>query len=98
MKAGALRKLVRLSIRRDRRGALSSVFGVGIGIASLVFFVALGLGISRVVREKVFPVDTQLIEVVPPQVTLGGLLGGKIDQAAVDRLAALPGVKKAFRK
>lgn len=98
MKRGALSKLVRMSIRRDRRGAASSVFGVAIGIASLVFFVSLGMGISRVVREKVFPVEAQLIEVVPPQVTLGGLLGGKIDQTAVDRLRALPGVKSAFRK
>ncbi len=98
MRKGALRRLVKLSLQRDRRGAASSVFGVAIGVASLVFFVALGLGISRVVREKVFPVDAQLIEVVPPQVTLGGLLGGKIDQAAVDRLAALGGVKHAFRK
>ncbi len=98
MKQGALFKLVRMSIRRDRRGAASSIFGVAIGIASLVFFVALGLGISRVVREKVFPVEAQLIEVVPPQVTLGGMLGGKIDQAAVDRLRALPGVTDAWRK
>ena len=98
MKRRALGKLVQMSLRRDRRGAASSIFGVAIGIASLVFFVALGLGISRVVREKVFPVEAQLIEVVPPQVTLGGLLGGQIDQAAVDRLKALPGVKNAFRK
>jgi putative ABC transport system permease protein len=98
VKSGALGKLVRMSIGRDRRGAASSVFGVAIGIASLVFFVALGMGISRVVREKVFPVEAQLIEVVPPQVTLGGLLGGKIDQTAVDRLRALPGVKSAYRK
>ena len=98
MKPGALVRLVRMSIRRDRRGAASSVFGVAIGIASLVFFVALGMGISRVVREKVFPVEAQLIEVVPPQVTLGGLLGGKIDQIAVDRLRGLPGVKQAYRK
>ncbi len=98
MKRKALSKLVRLSIRRDRRGAASSVFGVAVGIASLVFFVALGMGISRVVREKVFPVEAQLIEVVPPQVTLGGLLGGTIDQTAVERLRRLRGVKAAYRK
>ncbi len=98
MKKGALSKLVKMSINRDRRGAASSIFGVAIGIASLVFFVALGMGISRVVREKVFPVEAQLIEVVPPQVTLGGLLGGQIDQGAVDRLRALPGVRYAYRK
>ncbi len=99
MTAGALARLVRLSLTRDRRGALSSIFGVTIGIAALVFFVALGLGVGRVVREKVFPLEAQLIEVVPSQLNLAAILGaGQIDQAAVDRLAALPGVKHVYRK
>lgn len=97
MKASALRKLVRLHLGRDRRGAFSSSFGIAIGIASLVFFVALGLGVARVVREKIFPVDASLVEVIPSQLSLG-LFGGQLDQQAVDRLAALPGVKKAYRK
>lgn len=98
MKARAVARLVGLSLRRDRRGALSSLFGVGIGIGSLVFFTALGLGVSRVVREKVFPLDTRLVEVVPPQVALGGLLGGTLDDAAVARLQGLPGVRTVHRK
>lgn len=97
MKLASLRKLVGLQLTRDRRGALSSSFGIAIGIASLVFFVALGLGVGRVVREKIFPVDTSLIDVVPSQLSIG-LFGGKLDQDAVDRLAALPGVKHAYRK
>lgn len=97
MNAQALRRLVRLSLTRERRATVSSVFGVGVGIASLVFFVALGLGVGRVVKEKVFPVDASLVEVVPSQLSLG-LLGGKLDQDAVDRLAALPGVEAAYRK
>ncbi|MBL8914575.1 MAG: ABC transporter permease [Archangium sp.] len=97
MKSAALRKLVRLHLSRDRRGAFSSSFGIAIGIASLVFFVALGLGVARVVREKIFPVDASLVEVIPSQLALG-LFGGQLDQQAVDRLSALPGVKKAYRK
>lgn len=97
MKQGARWQLVRLSLARDRRGALSSIFGIVIGVAALVFFVALGLGVARVVREKIFPVDSNMIEVVPSQLSLG-LLGGKLDQAAIDELAALPGVKQVFRK
>lgn len=97
MNGRSLRRLVRLNLSRERRASVSSVFGVGVGIASLVFFVALGLGVGRVVREKVFPVDASLVEVVPSQLSLG-LLGGKLDQAAVDRLAALPGVEAAYRK
>ncbi len=98
MKFVSLRKLVRLQLSRDRRGALSSSFGIAIGIASLVFFVALGLGVGRVVREKIFPVDTNLIDVVPSPLAIGLFGGGKLDQDAVDRLAALPGVAHAYRK
>lgn len=97
MNGRSLRRLVRLNLSRERRATVSSIFGIGVGIASLVFFVALGLGVGRVVREKVFPVDASLVEVVPSQLSLG-LLGGKLDQAAVDRLAALPGVEAAYRK
>jgi ABC-type lipoprotein release transport system permease subunit len=93
----ALRRLVGLQLRRNRRAAVSAAFGVAVGIASLVFFVALGLGVGRVVRERIFPVDARLVEVVPSPLALG-MLGGKLDQPAVDRLAALPGVVRAYRK
>jgi putative ABC transport system permease protein len=97
---GAARSaLVRLSLKRDVRGAISSVFGVAVGVGALVFFVALGLGVSRVVREKVFPVDARLVEVAPSQLSMSGLLGGgRLDADALDRLKTLPGVKKLYRK
>ena len=98
MRGAALRKLVRLQLSRDRRGAFSSSFGIAIGIASLVFFVALGLGVARVVREKIFPVDSRLVDVVPSQLAIGLFGGGKLTQDAVDRLAALPGVEHVYRK
>lgn len=99
MRPSAIRALVALNVSRDKRGAFSSVFGVTIGIAALVFFVSLGLGISRVVREKVFPVDMRLIEVVPSQVALPGLFGaGALDEAMVERLGALEGVTHVYRK
>ena len=99
MTGGSLARLVRLSLSRDVRGLGFSVFGVAVGVGALVFFVALGLGVGKVIREKVFPVDSRLVDVVPPSISLGALLGGgKLDQAAVDRLAALPEVSQAFRK
>ncbi|MDP1916673.1 MAG: ABC transporter permease [Myxococcales bacterium] len=96
--SGSLWPLVRLSLSRDRRSALSSAFGLAIGVASLVFFVSLGLGVGAIVREKVFPVDTSLVEVVPAQLSFGLLGGGTLDEATVARLAALPGVERAFKK
>jgi putative ABC transport system permease protein len=94
----ALWPLVRLSLTRDRRSALSSAFGLSVGVASLVFFVSLGLGVGRVVREKVFPVDSSLVEVVPASFSLGLLGGGTLDEVAVARLEALPGVSRVFKK
>lgn len=99
MTPGALARLVRLSLARDLRGLAFSAFGVGVGVGALVLFVGLGLGVGRVVREKVFPVDSRLLDVVPPSISLGALLGGgRLDQAAVDRLAALPEVEAVYRK
>lgn len=99
MKGHSLIRLVVLSLTRDRPGAAFSGFGVAVGVGALVFFVSLGLGVGEVVRGKVFPVDTSLVDVVAPSVSLGTLLGGgKLDQAAVDRLGAIPGVARAFRK
>src|SRR5690242_5177453 len=99
MKPGALGRLVGLSLGRDKRGAFFSGFGVCVGVGALVFFVGLGLGVGRVVRESVFPVDARLLDVIPPTLSLGNLLGGsKLDEATVARLAALPGVERVYRK
>lgn len=97
MRAWALGHLVRLGLSGARRGAVTSAFGVAVGVGALVFFVGLGLGVGRVIREQVFPVDASLVEVVSSPVRLG-LLGGQLDQREVDRLAALPGVARVFRK
>ncbi len=93
-----LAQLAGINLRRDGKGAFFSAFGVAIGIGALVFFVALGSGIGTLLREKVFPSDARAIEVVPPRLTLSALGGGKLDEAALARIAALPGVDRVFRK
>lgn len=98
MRRSALWQVVKLSLRRDRRAWLFSAFGVAMGVGSLVFFLGLGLGVGRVIRERIFPVDARLVDVIPPQVAVGFLGGGRLDQAAVDRLARLPGVARVYRK
>jgi hypothetical protein len=99
MTAGKLLRLIGVNLRRDRRGALFSVFGVSAGIGALVFFVALGSGVRQLVKEKLFPADDRAIEVVPPKISLSGVLGGgRLDEATVKRLEALGGVEHAFRK
>lgn len=95
MSAGALLWLARANLRADRRGALLNGAAVCLGAAALVFFVALGEGVGTAAR-RMFPADARLVEVVPAAVSLGGLLGGgALDDAALARLRALPGVESA---
>jgi ABC-type antimicrobial peptide transport system permease subunit len=91
--------LARRNLSHNRRGALLSALGVAIGVGCLTFFTGLGQGISSVVRTRIFPMDQATVEVVPPQLSLGSLFsGGRLDDAMVKRLRALPGVADAFPK
>jgi len=84
------------NLRADRRGALVNVAAAVVGAASLVLVLALGLGVSQAAR-RMFPADARLVEVVPANVSLGGVLGGwQLDDAALGRLRALPGVEAAW--
>ena len=96
MSARGLVWIARARIRADRRGALLDAAAACAGAAALVFFLALGLGVAAAARHM-FPADARLVEVVPPTVSLGGLLGGgQLDDPAVGRLAAIPGVAAAW--
>jgi ABC-type antimicrobial peptide transport system permease subunit len=84
------------ALRADRRGALVNAAAACLGAAALVFFLALGLGVSRA-AQRMFPADARLVEVVPGSVALGGVLGGgKLDADAAARLAALPQAQAVF--
>jgi len=96
LRPGALLRLAARNLRADRRGALLNGFAVASGAAALVFFLSLGMGVSRAVRA-LFPGEARLVEVVPSAVSLGGVLGGaQLDDDAVARLRALPGVLHAW--
>ena len=99
MTPGKLVQLVAINLRRDKKGALFSAFGVAAGIGALVFFIALGGAVRSLVRERIFPVDSRAVEVIPPALSLGSILGGgALDEATVGRLAALEGVERVYRK
>jgi hypothetical protein len=88
--------VTRAQLRADRRGAALNALAACLGAAALVFFLGLGLGVGRAARAM-FPADARLVEVVPPTVALGGLLGGgRLDDETVARLRALPGVADAW--
>lgn len=99
MKAGRAMALAGANLRRNLRGAVLGAAGVAVGVGCLLFFVALGRGVSDVVRTRVFPVDALLVEVVPAQMSLGGFLGGgKLDDTALGRLERIDGVAQALPK
>jgi hypothetical protein len=88
--------LARADLRADRRGAALNTGAAAIGAAALVFFLALGLGVGQAAR-RMFPAEARLVDVEPPAVALGGVLGGgALDDAAVARLRAIPGVVDAW--
>ncbi len=95
-RARGLLWIARASLRADRRGAALNGAAACVGAAALVFFLALGLGVSSAAR-RMFPADARLVEVLPGNVTLGGVLGGgRLDDAVVARLRALPGAAAAW--
>ncbi|HWE23615.1 MAG TPA: ABC transporter permease [Myxococcales bacterium] len=96
MRPGRLWKLARANLSREAGALGVSTGGVALGIACLVFFLALGRGVQRVVHD-VFPVSAREIEVVVPQVGIGSLFGEvRLDDGAVQRLRQIPGVTNAF--
>jgi len=94
---GSLLALVRINLGREIRSVFFSAFGVALGVGSLVFFVSLGLGVGKVIREKLFAVDQLLVEVAPSAISLGSF-GTALNQGVIDRLSALPQVAAVFRK
>jgi hypothetical protein len=84
------------NLRADPGAALVDAAAASVGAAALALFVALGLGVGDAAR-RMFPADARFVEVIPAQLSLGGLLGGgRLDEAARGRLLALPGVRAAW--
>jgi putative ABC transport system permease protein len=98
MRPRSLFRLARGNLMRELGALAVSAFGVALGTGCLVFFLALGAGLQAVVNE-VFPVSTREVEVVVPQLAIGGLFGEqKLDDATVAKLRALRGVVAAYPK
>lgn len=104
MKFGSLVRLVRRDIARSRGVFASSAFGISAGTATLVFFLALGLGVRTVLLGDVFPIHR--VELEPPKARDPGLLGllvgasepPGIGRDDVETIAKAPGVKVVLPK
>ena len=98
MRAAKLWRLARGNLVRELGALLVSAGGVALGIGCLVFFLALGAGLQRVVND-VFPVSAREVEVVVPSLAIGSLLGEqRLDEAALTRLRKIRGVAAAYPK
>ncbi len=89
------------NIRRNRRAFLLSSIGLVVGVATLTFFVHLGLGIQAGVLNKIYPVNQ--IEVEPKSVDIVGLREDVVDKSRlgsqlITEFKALPDVVEVFPK
>ncbi len=99
----ALLVLIRRDLARTRGPLITAGFGIAVGVASLVFFLALGLGARRVLLGDVFPINQ--IELEPQKTTTGvlSLLAGSyeppgIEEPALVELRSVEGVKAVYPK
>ncbi len=108
-----LKKLLRVvsqNIARSKKNFVFSSIGIIVGITTFTFFIALSQGIQERVLNRIFPIDQLEVEPIGGVATeggdqddggLGGVLGGgprKMDMRAVEQLAAIDGVSKAYPK
>ena len=105
MKARALWTLIQRDLIRVRGALVTSGFGIAAGTATLVFFLALGLGVRSVLLGDVFPIDQ--VELEPPKGADPGLVGialgigadpPGVSKEKVDKLRGSPLVKEVYPK
>ena len=92
--------LVAINLRASRTSAVFAIIGVAVGIALLTFFVGLGEGLRERVLNRIFPANQ--VEFEPRSVSLFGINDSvgqaPLDAVGVARLAAVPGVLRAWGK
>jgi len=89
------------NIGRNRRSFVLSSIGLVIGVATLTFFVHLGMGIQVGVLNRIFPVNQ--IEIEPKTVGILGLREDVVDKSRlgaglVREFEALPDVTRVYPK
>ncbi len=82
--------LIFQSLTRRRSRFLFTVLGIAIGIAAILFLVALGYGLQRLLLERITTTESLLtLDIVPPETELI-----VINQDTLARLKEIPGVEK----
>ena len=93
MPARNLTRMVVANTLRSRRHFILSAFGIVIGIATFVVFLASTEQVGTVL-EKIFPVEQ--VQVVAPRASLLGKdISKKLDDAIVEKIRSRPEVDRA---
>ncbi|HEX7843314.1 MAG TPA: ABC transporter permease [Kofleriaceae bacterium] len=93
MPSGNLARMVAGNTLRSRRHFVLSAFGIVIGIATFVVFLASTEQVGAVL-EKIFPVEQ--VQVVAPRASLLGKdISKKLDDAIVEKIRSRPEVERA---
>jgi len=101
VRPGKLTGLAARNLRRNLRYHLLAGTAIAVGVAAFAFFLGLGEGVqARVVGPLAETLPPSELEVKPKKVSLGvfqldrpSLFGGaRFDDAALEKLAAIPGV------
>ncbi len=78
--------------KRNRKQFLISSFGIVVGIAAFVFFLALSTGVQQILLGDIFPIDQ--VEVVAPRASLLGVdMTKKLTVETVKKIEARPEVE-----
>ncbi len=100
MRWSRLLSLVAMNLRASRTSAVFAIVGIAVGICLLTFFVGLGEGLRERVLNRIFPANQ--VEFEPRAISLFGVHDSvgqaPLDDVGVARLAALPGVVRAWGK
>ncbi len=105
-------RVVIQNIKRSKKNFIFSSIGIIVGISTFTFFLALSQGISDRVLNRIFPIDQLEVEPIGGVAagatdqgatgnTLTDVLAGgprRLDAAAIEQLASVPGVAAAFPK
>jgi hypothetical protein len=102
MSPSATIRLAAVDLRRHWRRLGGAAAGVAIAMASLVFLLALGLGLRSTVLDKIFPLDRlevaaegRSLDLFAVRLPLGG---DTLDSKTVAELMSIPGVRRVYPK
>jgi len=96
LKSSLLTRLGLRDILSQKSHFMFALFGLSMGVATLIFFFALAQGVQAKVINELFPVN--LVELMPISSGIPFGQGSSISPDFVEKIRKIPGVKEVFPK